>query len=66
MHKPSNLGSLVYLNCQPNLQIVLNRVENAGGHILKQKTKISEDQNLSFWALVSDTEGNNVALHSME
>jgi len=66
MHKPSNLGSLIYLNCQPNLQIVLDRVENAGGKILKQKTKISEDQNLGFWALVADTEGNNVALHSME
>ncbi len=66
MHKPSQEGSLVYLNCQPDLQPVLERVENAGGKILQQKTKISEEQNLGFWALTIDTEGNNVALHSME
>ena len=65
MHKPSQEGSLVYLNCQPDLQVALNRVENAGGKILKPKTKISEEQNLGFWALITDTEGNNVALHSM-
>lgn len=66
MHKPSQEGSLVYLNCQPNLQVVLHKVENAGGKIITQKTKISEEQNLGFWALITDTEGNNVALHSME
>ena len=65
MHTPSPEGSLIYLNCQPDLQVVLNRVENAGGKILQQKTIISEDQNLGYWALMTDTEGNNVALHSM-
>ena len=43
----------------------LNKVENAGGKILKQKSKISEEQNIGFWALITNTEGNNVALHSM-
>ena len=66
IHKPSQDGSLVYLNCQPNLQVVLDKVENAGGKIIIQKTKISEDQNLGYWALITDTEGNNVAFHSME
>jgi uncharacterized protein len=66
MHIPSQEGSLVYLNCQPDLQVVLDRVENAGGNIVQQKTNISEDQHLGFWALVTDTEGNKVALHSME
>ncbi len=65
MHKPSSEGSLVYLNCQPDLLVVLERVENAGGKILKQKTKISEEQNIGFWALITDTEGNTIALHSM-
>ncbi len=65
MHKPSTEGSLVYLNCQPDLQIILDRVESSGGIVLKPKTKISEEQNLGFWALITDTEGNNVALHSM-
>ena len=62
---PSNNGTLVYLNCQPDLQIVLDRVETAGGKILKAKTVISEDQRLGFWALINDSEGNRVALHSM-
>lgn len=65
MHKPSPEGSLVYLNCQPDLQLVLNKVEAAGGTIIQQKTKISEEQNLGMWALIVDSEGNRVALHSM-
>jgi Predicted enzyme related to lactoylglutathione lyase len=65
MHTPSQQGSLIYLNCQPDLQPVLGRVENAGGKILQQKKIISETQNLGFWALITDTEGNKVALHSM-
>jgi predicted enzyme related to lactoylglutathione lyase len=65
MHKPSNEGSLVYFNCEPDLQIVLGKVEYAGGKVLIQKSKISEVQNLGFWALITDSEGNNVALHSM-
>ena len=70
VHNPELLtpgvhGALVYLNCRPDLQVVLGRVENAGGKILKEKTIISEDQHLGYWALMNDTEGNNVALHSM-
>ncbi len=62
---PSKTGSLVYLNCQPDLQTVLSWVGDAGGKILKEKTLISPEQHLGFWALIEDTEGNNVALHSM-
>ena len=61
----SENGSLIYLNAQPDLQIVLNRVSAAGGAILKEKTIVSEEQNLGYWALIKDTEGNRVALHSM-
>ena len=62
---PSQHGSLIYLNCQPDLQIVLHRVEKAGGKILRTKTQISPDQNLGYWASIIDSEGNLVALHSM-
>lgn len=62
---PSNNGTLVYLNCQPDLQVVLNKIEGAGGKILKEKTIISDVQQLGYWALICDSEGNNVALHSM-
>lgn len=63
--QPSASGTLVYLNCNPDLQMVLERVEKAGGKILNQKELISEEQNLGFWALILDTEGNRLGLHSM-
>lgn len=65
-YSPSSNGSLIYLNCQPDLQVVLDKVIAAGGKILTPKTLISPEQNLGFWALISDSEGNRVALHSME
>lgn len=63
--QPSNTGTLVYLNCQPDLQFILNKVTEGGGKILVEKTIISTEQSLGYWALVNDTEGNNVGLHSM-
>jgi len=64
-YKASENGSLIYLNAQPDLQIVLNKVASAGGAVLKEKTLVSEEQNLGYWALIKDSEGNRVALHSM-
>ena len=64
-YSPSETGTLIYLNAQPDLQIILARVEAAGGTILRPKTIISEEQSLGYWALVKDPEGNRVALHSM-
>ena len=63
-YTPSDNGSLIYLNCQPDLQIVLDKVEAAGGQTLMQKTIVAPD--LGFWALIKDSEGNRVALHSIE
>lgn len=62
-HKPSMTGTLVYLNANPNMENVLSRVEAAGGKILLAKTNIGEN---GFMALVMDTEGNNVGVHSNE
>jgi predicted enzyme related to lactoylglutathione lyase len=62
-YSPSDNGSLIYLNCQPDLQVVLDRVTGAGGKILRQKTAIPG--NLGYWASMLDSEGNRVALHSM-
>jgi predicted enzyme related to lactoylglutathione lyase len=64
-YKPNDNGSLIYLNCQPDLQIVLDKVMAAGGKILTEKTHISSEQDLGYWALITDTEGNRVAFHSM-
>jgi len=63
-YTPSDNGALIYLNCQPDLQIVLDKVEAAGGKTLMPKTIVAPD--LGFWALIKDTEGNRIAFHSME
>ena len=62
-YTPSKNGTLIYLNCDPDLSIVLNKVSSAGGKMLQQKTNIG--QNLGYWALIEDSEGNRIALHSM-
>jgi uncharacterized protein len=61
---PSHKGTLVYLNAQPDLMVALNKVEMAGGKILVPKTLINEQ--LGYFAFITDTEGNKVALHSMQ
>jgi len=65
-YTPSANGTLVYLNCEPHIQEVLDRVINAGGQILQNKTQVAVTQDLGYWALITDSEGNRVALHSTE
>ncbi len=62
MHTPGMMGSMIYLNGNPDLQNILNRVENAGGKISMPKTLI--DENTGYMAFITDTEGNNIGLHS--
>jgi uncharacterized protein len=66
MYTPSANGTLVYLNCEPDLEIVLDRVPEAGGAVDIPKSSVAPDEHLGFWALIRDTEGNRVALHSMK
>ena len=61
--KPSMDGATVYLNGGNDLNLPLSRVERAGGKVLLPKTDIGEN---GFFALLADTEGNKVALHSMK
>ncbi len=61
-HKPSTEGSVIYLNANPDLQLVLDRIEAAGGQITLAKTNIGEEN--GFMAFFIDTEGNLVGLHS--
>lgn len=60
--EPSANGTTVYLNGGNDLNIALSRVEEAGGRILMPKTSVGEE---GFIAHFIDTEGNKVALHSM-
>jgi len=63
-HKPSATdGPLIYLNGNPDVQIVLDRIEKAGGKIIVPKTEISPEY--GYMAAFIDTEGNRIALHSI-
>ncbi len=63
-HKPSATdGPLIYLNGNPDLQIILDRVEAAGGTILSAKKTISDEY--GDMGIFLDTEGNRIALHNI-
>lgn len=63
-HKPSGTdGPLLYLNGNPDVQNILDKVKAAGGTIQVPKTEISPD--FGHMAVIMDTEGNRIALHSM-
>ncbi len=61
---PSTEGALIYLNGNPDLDVVLGRVPNAGGVIILPKREISPEY--GYMAMFMDTEGNKLALHSVE
>ncbi len=63
-HKPSATdGPLIYLNGNPDLQKILDKVETAGGKIMVPKTEISPDY--GYMAVIIDSEGNRIGLHSV-
>ena len=64
MHKPGPDGAIIYLNGNPDLSVMLGRVEGAGGKVIMPKTQVSEE--IGYMAFFSDTEGNQIALHSGE
>ena len=56
------MGTLVYFSCE-DCAVEASRVDGAGGKLCKPKMAIGQ---YGFIALVSDTEGNMVGLHSMQ
>lgn len=63
-HKPSVTdGPLLYLNANPDIQPILDKVEKAGGKISVPKTQISPGY--GYMAVITDTEGNRIAFHSV-
>lgn len=63
-YKPSATdGPLIYLNANPDVQLILDKVEAAGGKITVPKTEISPEY--GHMAVFIDTEGNRIALHSV-
>ncbi len=63
-HKPSMEGTVVYLNGNPDMSSVLEKVESEGGKILMPKTAINDE--IGYMAFFADTEGNRVGLHSQK
>lgn len=60
--KPGANGPTVYLNANPDLAPILDRVSNSGGSVLVPKTLITPE--IGYFATFVDSEGNKVALHS--
>jgi predicted enzyme related to lactoylglutathione lyase len=60
--KPGSGGTLVYFTCE-DCSIEVGRAVTAGGMVIQEKLPISE---YGFCAVVMDTEGNTVGLHSMK
>ena len=59
---PSADGIVVYFDAGDDLQVVLDRVEPAGGHIIEPKQTV--DATSGYWARFRDTEGNVIGLLS--
>ena len=62
MHTPGSTGSVIYLNANPDLDLVLHRLEKAGGILAMPKTLIDEQS--GYMAFFKDSEGNTIGLHS--
>lgn len=63
-HKPSATdGPLLYLNANPDVQVVLEKVEAAGGKVLVPKTEIAPEY--GHMGVFIDCEGNRIGVHSV-
>lgn len=60
-YQPSTNGTLVYFISE-DVAVEIERIKNAGGEVIQEKTLISEE--IGYMALFIDSEGNRVALHS--
>ena len=61
-HKPSMDGPVIYLNANPKIQEVVDRIEKAGGKVIMPSTQISPE--IGHMAMFIDSEGNRMALHA--
>jgi len=60
--QPSRTGALVYLNAEGRLAQALDAVKAQGGQVLQDTHPIGPH---GWRAIVLDSEGNRIALHSM-
>lgn len=62
--KPSSDGVIIYMEMAKDLEVTLGKVKKAGGQIVMPKMLIAPGK--GYWALFLDTEGNKLALHSVD
>jgi len=56
-------GVRIYLDCMPSIDAALSRVAPAGGQVVTPKTALPGD--MGSFAVLRDTEGNEVGLHAL-
>ena len=61
-NRPSQQGPMIYLNVNDRLDAAVTAVTANGGTVLQDKHQIGE---YGFRAIVLDSEGNKIALHSV-
>ncbi len=62
MRKPGMDGTMVYLNANPSLQAVSDRIEANGGKILMGPMMITPE--IGYMTIFVDNQGNCVAAHA--
>jgi hypothetical protein len=62
-YQPGGTGAVIYLNADPTLSAVVDRVEGAGGQVVFPRVDLPEG--MGVFAHIIDTEGNRVGLHAI-
>ena len=62
MRKPSRDGTLIYFSCE-DCDRQIERAKNHGGAVYKEKHNIGD---AGYIAIIGDTEGNAIGLHSFQ
>jgi hypothetical protein len=57
-------GTVIYLNADPTLSEVIDRVAPAGGKVLIPRVELPEG--MGVFAHILDTEGNRIGLHATQ
>ncbi len=60
--KPAENGVLVHIHAGNELDAMLDRIREAGGQIIRPKTKI-EAEGRGYFALFKDSEGNRLGVY---
>jgi uncharacterized protein len=60
-NKPSQIGPLIYIAVEGRLDAAVKAVKSNGGKVLEEKQQVGPH---GFRAVIVDSEGNRLALHS--